>query len=326
MSEAGARVPETGAARVDETGAARVRLALGERAPVEVMAACGVTITIRAACDAGCNRTGLALMMTMPGGVETSRTFAAHEEGVSIAAMTLTAPAQLGEHRVRAVLPAHAIEGVAYAEAVLDVALRVIPQTTSLAVWDVPAPVVAGTRFAVSAGAKSVGGCPLAGQPIEVRDAGGAVVARGTLSSTPLAGTSALYWCELSCTASDMPGVATWTVRFAADTLAIPHEGAATTFTTAVVAKPEHRLTVKVVDEASAAPLADVELRLGAFRGTTGENGTTEIALPKGQYELRAWKVGYDAAPRALTIDADAMVEIAAHVVPEEDPDARWRM
>jgi hypothetical protein len=30
--------------------------------------------------------------------------------------------------------------------------------------------------------------------------------------------------------------------------------------------------------------------------------------------------------PRPLEIDADAFVEIEALVVPEEDPDARWKM
>ena len=88
----------------------------------------------------------------------------------------------------------------------------------------------------------------------------------------------------------------------------------------------EHVLRVKVVEQASCAPIPDVELRLGAYRGTTGEAGLAQIALPKGCYELHLWKVGFEASARTIEIDGDALVQIEATVVPEEDPDARWRM
>jgi hypothetical protein len=51
-----------------------------------------------------------------------------------------------------------------------------------------------------------------------------------------------------------------------------------------------------------------------------------KIALPKGRYELRVWKVGFEAPPRPVEVGADAFVEVEALAVPEEDPDARWRM
>ena len=63
--------------------------------------------------------------------------------------LTVLANGADGEHVVRLVLPAHTIEGVANAEAALEVPLRVRPQTTSLAVWDVASPVGAGARFSV---------------------------------------------------------------------------------------------------------------------------------------------------------------------------------
>jgi hypothetical protein len=307
-------------------GTARVQLALSTRAPIEVAVGSAFTLQVRASCPAGCDRTGLALAVAMPDGSTATHALATHADGVSETGdVALTAPACVGEHVVRIVLPAHDIAGTNYAEAALDVPVRTAPQATSLAAWDVPSPVIAGARFTIRAGAKSAGDCALAGQAIEVCDGDG-VVARGVLGDAPLPGTAALYWTALDCTAPAEPGLASWSVRFAADGVALPHEGAAVTFSLAVVPAPECRLIVKVVEQESSAPIADVALRLGAYRATTSETGVAEIALPKGRYELQAWKVGYDAPPRPIALDADAVVEIAATVVPEEDPDARWRM
>ncbi len=316
-----------------DTGAGLVRLAVSEPAPLAAAAGGSITVRMRAWSADGRDRTGLAVRMIAPDGTA-ARAFplVSHADGVSETAdIVLTAPPRVGEHVFRFVLAAHEIAGTHYSEAALDLPVQVHPQSTSLAVWDVPSPVVAGTRFTIKAGAKSAADCALAGRAIEVCDAGGAVVARGTLGDAPLPGTGALYWAALELTAPAKEGVATWTVRFAADGLDLPHEGATAAFSTAVVPPPEHRLTVKVIEQATAAPLAEVALRLieprlGAYRGTTGAGGLAEIALPKGRYELHVWKAGYDAPPRPVEIGADAFVEVAAVVVPEEDPDARWKM
>jgi hypothetical protein len=48
--------------------------------------------------------------------------------------------------------------------------------------------------------------------------------------------------------------------------------------------------------------------------------------MPKGTYDVWVWKVGYEAPASSVTIDADAAVEVAVAVVPEENPDAAWQM
>ena len=204
--------------------------------------------------------------------------------------------------------------------------VQVEPQATSLAVWSVPSPVVTGEHFAIKVGAKSTADCALAGLAIEVCDHTGTIAARGCLRDLPLPGTGALYWTELELTAPANEGVATWSVRFAPAGLDLPHEDAATEFTVAVVRATEHVLTVKVIEKETAAPIADVELRLGAFRGTTGASGIAAIRMPKGRHELQLWKVGYEAPRQPVEISADAFIEVEASTVPEEDPDARWKM
>jgi hypothetical protein len=45
----------------------------------------------------------------------------------------------------------------------------------------------------------------------------------------------------------------------------------------------------------------------------------------KGRYQLHIWKVGYYAAPQAVDVDGDMLIEIAAVIVPEENVDRAWK-
>ena len=308
-------------------GGALVHLTVCGPLPLEVPAGNGVAVTARAACPDGHDRTGMSITVTAPDGHAATHPLAVHADGASeTAVIPLAVPPRVGVHVFRFTLPPHEIAGTHYAEAVLDVPVRVTPQATSLAVWDVPSPAVAGTPFVIKAGAKSAADATLAGRAIEVCDDAGQIAGRGVLGDAPLPGTGALYWTDVQLQAPRNEGVATWSVRFDASELDLPHHGANASFSVAVVRPPEHVLSVKVIEQTTAAPIADVELRLGAYRGTTGASGLADIALPKGRYELRIWKVGFEAPPRPVEIGADAFVEIEALVVPEEDPDARWRM
>jgi hypothetical protein len=198
------------------------------------------------------------------------------------------------------------------------------PHDTSLAVWEVPAAVAAGERFAVKVGAKSSAGCALAGHRIEIVDDAGALLGSGALGDAPWPGTTALFWADVELAAPAAPGRARLSARFEPAELAEPHRGAASSFDVAVVAKPEHTLTVAVTCEGL--PIEEAHIRLGAYRGVTDADGRTAIRLAKGRYELVVWKAGYDTPDKALEIDADALVSIEATAIPEENPDARWTL
>ncbi len=199
------------------------------------------------------------------------------------------------------------------------------PQTTSLAVWDIPSPVVMGQAFAIKAGAKSAGDFKLTGRTIEACDETGAVLAQGRLGDAPWPGTSALYWTELRLAAPDREGACLWSVRFAAADVELPHDGAASNFSVAVARPAEHRVTVKIREKDTANPVGDAEVRLGLYRATTDPAGTAAIAVPKGTYDLVVWKVGYDVPILSTEVAADCLVELEAAIVPEEDPEAIWQ-
>ena len=184
--------------------------------------------------------------------------------------------------------------------------------TASIAVWDVPMPVVAGETFAIKVGVKS------AAEPngnVEVCDNHGKVVASAKLNREPWPGSEALYWAALNVPAPASNGSAEFTVRCA---------NASSRFSVSAAAKPEYRLTVKVAEKGSAAPLADVEIRLGAFHARTDAAGRAELKICKGAYQLLAWRWAYDASAMPIEIAGDAIVEVTMTHVPEDHPDARW--
>ncbi len=295
-------------------------------APLEAAAGSRITVRLRASCAAALDRSGIPVVVTAPDGSQATHVFAEYDGEVSeTGGIAFEVPPRVGEHVWRFVLQAHELGGIRYEDTVLTVSVRAKPQTTSLAAWDIPSPIVTGERFTVKVGAKSAADSELKGRGVELLH-GGVVVARAVLGDAPWPGTAALYWAEVTLVAPAEEGIASWSVRFDARELDLPHEGASSSFSAAVVRPPEHKLTVKVIERDTARPVDAALVRLGAYRAETGRSGLAEIQLPRGRYELNIWKAGFDIAPTTLDFERDVSIEIKAMAVPEEDPDARWKM
>jgi hypothetical protein len=185
----------------------------------------------------------------------------------------------------------------------------IVAETTSLAVWDVPMPVVAGERFAITVGAEHGSG------RAEIRDSAGAVVASATLGDTPWPGTRVLHWVSLDVPAPAKAEVARYAVRCG---------GAETWFSVVAAAKPDCTLTVQVTERDAKAALGDVEIRLGPFHARTDKTGRAELRVCKGEYGLVLWKTAHIAQPQRIAVDGDGRIELTMVNVPEEHPDARW--
>ena len=184
---------------------------------------------------------------------------------------------------------------------------------TSLAVWDLASPIVVGRPGKMKVGAKCSAGCTLTDHEIEVFDENGARVARAGLNPTPWPGTSGLYWVELDFSAPEVAGSQTWTVTS-------KHGDAYSHFTFVTVQPPEHTLTINIRDRESQNPLSEAEVRLGAYRASTDEQGVATIELPTGNYNLNVWKVGYEGFSKVIDVTSTVTVdvEIALEVEPEE--------
>jgi hypothetical protein len=206
--------------------------------------------------------------------------------------------------------------------AVVEEPAEPAPHAITLAVWAVPDAVAAGERFGVKIGAKSAAASALTGCRVDVFDPAGELVASGHLGDTPWPGTDALHWTELTLTAPPREVTATWSVRLDASELERPHADATASFSIAVVRAAEHTVTVRVM--ADATPIDAAEIRLGPYRATTDVSGTAAVRIGKGRYDLAVWKAGYDVPATSVDVQADAVIEIVATPLPEDDPDAYW--
>jgi hypothetical protein len=309
---------------------------VAEPVPPELAVGSDLVLKLKVSCPAGCDLSGMPVTVAGPDGQavivepDVRPGDATLEDGmpedIMVRHITLKAPQQVGEHVWNVRFPPHESAGVLHAECTLPVSIRTIPHGTSLAVWAVPSPVVMGARFSVKVGAKSAAGSELKGKKIQIGDQTGTVVAHGNLQETPWPGTSALYWTEVELPAPAQEGMFWWSVNFAGAQLDTPHEGASSKFSVAIVRPPEHRLTIEVLEKDTKAPIADAQVRLGAYGAATDPSGRAEVAMPKGTYDLTVWKAGYDAPGLTVDIDADVSIQVEAVIVPPENPDAAWLM
>jgi hypothetical protein len=300
---------------------------LNEPAPPEVPVGATFAVKVAVACHEGCDLHEHRLEIAAPAGAgEAQQAPGANVEADDALELTLRAPPRVGDHVWRISLPQHPASGVRHDAEPLSISVRVKPQSSSLAVWDIPSPVVMGDAFDIKAGAKSAGDVKLTGRTIEVCDETGAVLAQGCLGDAPWPGTSGLYWTQLRVPAPDREGPCAWSARFAATDVELPHDGATSNFSVAVTRPAEHRLTVKVSEKDTVNPVEGADVRVGVYRATTDPAGMAAIDVPKGTYELVVWKVGYDIPIQSIRIDTDRALEVEATIAPEEDPDAVWLM
>jgi hypothetical protein len=199
------------------------------------------------------------------------------------------------------------------------------PARLSLAVWDIPPTVVAGERFVVKAGAVSSAGCGLGGRRIEARNAGDEVVAAGALGGSPWPGTRRLLWTELSLPAPATCGMTPFSVRCGGADLDPAHRDGTSRFSVVVTPQPQHVVTIEVVTNGTAAPVPCAQVRLGPYSAETDAAGRAALRVAVGRYELRFWKVGFDAPATTIGIDGDRLLRLEAVIVPEENADRAWR-
>jgi hypothetical protein len=294
--------------------------------PAEVAVGSEIELQVHLSCSEGCELDGAQIDVAAPDATLSTFRLSGREGADATGVIVVKAPQTVGQHAWTVAFTAQEIADIHHEASSTSVCITARPHATSLAVWDMPAPVVTGERFTIKVGAKSSADCRLEGQRIEICDEAGSVAGRATLQGSPWPGTSGLYWTEVELRAPSNGGLSSWSARFAPAGLESAHDETSSQFHIAVVRPPEHTVTVKVIEKQSAAPVGDVQVRLGAYRGATDQSGLAQISVGKGRYDLHIWKVGYEAPGRTVDIYDDVAVEIEAVALPPEDPDALWGM
>jgi hypothetical protein len=297
-----------------------------ESAPSEIHAGATITLKVKVKCPYGCDLTGMPIEIAAPDGALARSEFAPEHGGNDVTEVKLETADRTGEHSWIVRFGPYDVADIRHDAGTVVAQTKIKPNTTSLAVWSIPSPLVTGERFAIELGAKSSRASVLAAECVEVRDKAGEVIARGRLGDTPYPGTTALYWTNVELVAPAREGLQTWSVTVEPKGLALPHERTSTTFSVLVVRPPEHRLTIKLIEKETSAPIANAQVRLGAYRAVTDPLGVAEIDVPKGDYDLNIWMAGYEAPTTNVRLDSNMLIEIRAVLAPGEDPDAAWLM
>ena len=102
---------------------------------------------------------------------------------------------------------------------------------------------------------------------------------------------------------------------------ATPHAAARATFGFRTTGPPEHRVTVTVLDRDTGAPLRNVEVQLGVYRASTGEDGQARIEAPAGRYNLYVRKAGCAPHAGSVAVHGDVTVRVAAAPTSDTDLD-----
>ena len=103
---------------------------------------------------------------------------------------------------------------------------------------------------------------------------------------------------------------------------ACEHEGSVTTFGFRTVIRPEHRVTVTVVDRDTETRVAGAEVRVGLYRGTTDAGGQAHIQVHPGSYDLYVRGAGYQPHSDSIpVVSGDIAIQVAAARVTDADMD-----
>jgi hypothetical protein len=313
---------------VHQTSISMVKVPLAE-----VTAAADIALKVRLSCPSPCDLRGNKIRVmnqeaVLADGIEVSEfDGSASETGEFV----VKAPKEPGACTWTAVFPAQEKEDVLHEECSVPFTFVVKSHTTSMAVWDIPFPIVPGAKFKLKVGARCSVGCNLAGKEVELHNPEGAIVATGALSDAPYSDKVALHWAEIELQAPDKEGYHALTAEFPKPELELPHEGASHNFGFPTVKPSEHAVTVEVMDKETNTPIEDAEVYFGSsgppYRDRTDERGMVTVELPKGQYELVvsvSEKMPKGVQYRYLEEPFTTRGGEYKHYVPEVNRDSMW--
>jgi hypothetical protein len=271
-----------------ENAVVQVYASAAEEPPAEIPAGCNVALRVTVSCASKCDLRGAVVRIAGEDGPLAERIEVVSFDGAvnRTNPYIVKAPTEIGEHTWTAIIATHEKAGILHLEGSAPFSFRVKPHSTSMAVWDVPSPCTIGARFGVKVGVQCSGQCNLAGREVAIYDQSGAKAAASTLGDQSWSNTGALYWAELEAEAPETEGCFEWEARFPQPDLELPHEGTTYSFSIRTAGRPEHTVTVEVLDRDSNAPVPHADVILPPFRCETDENGMARLMVPTGDYRL----------------------------------------
>ncbi|MEI6874116.1 MAG: carboxypeptidase-like regulatory domain-containing protein [Spirochaetota bacterium] len=303
-------------AKAHETSVTIVQLAIAE-----LDSGAEIHVSVRLSCTDFCDLRGRAIKIVAADGKSEEvllTTFNGAENSTDD--FVLKVPDVPGSYAWTAMFPEQESGGIPHLEGSAPFSFVFKPHGISVAVWDIPLPVVVGAAFTVKIGVRCSANCRLAGKTIDIHDHEGAKIATATLGALPWPGTDALYWADVELEAPKAEGYNQRTVKFAEADLERPHESASAGFGFLTAGPPEHRVSVEVVDQATDAPIVNADVILHPYRAYSDEQGVATIRVPKGHYEVYISESGKQTFRKPLDVADDATVKAVLLAIPPDLP------
>ena len=280
--------------------------------PGEVYAGMELALQVKVACSSACDLRGktvriLAQDDTVQAEVELTT---ADETTAQTDKFVVKAPIEPGAYTWTALFPAQATEDDAYQESSASFSFAVKPHVLSMAVWDIPAPLVLDTAFKLKVGAKCSAGCNLAGETIEIYDHTGTKIATGVLGDGLYSETIKLHWAEVNLTSPAAKGTYRWEAKLATPGLDIPHAGAAFKFSFSAAEQPKYAVTIEVVNETTQAPVAKAHVVFRPYSGYTDAQGVLKLVAAADTYKLYITEEKYDSFETTVTVTGDTTLRV----------------
>jgi len=202
----------------------------------------------------------------------------------------LTAPTEPGEYTWTAAFEPKEEEDTLHMPVSASFAFVVEPHMITLSSWDLPFPVIAGSKFTLKAGARCVGNCKLADEQITLYDQQGVLLATGVLGQEPQKDTVGVYWTELELDAPSEAGVYEWELKFSQPDRLPAHDDASHTIAFRAARPPEHLLTLEIISDFKKVPIVNalvvVTSEDTSYRAWSDNAGIVSFNVPKGEYRL----------------------------------------
>jgi hypothetical protein len=283
-----------------------------------VYAGCDIALQVNVSCSLACDLRGDMVEILAQDAVITQVELTSFDNDDAVNqtdVFILTAPTEPGEYTWTAVFEPKEEENTPHVPVSASFTFVVEAHMITLSSWDMPFPVIVGSRFTLKAGARCVGDCKLAGEQIMLYDQQGVLLATGVLGEEPLKDTAGLYWTELELDAPGGTGVYEWELKFSQPDKLAAHDDASHTLVFRAARPPEHLLTIEVVCDFEKIPIVNALVAVTSegvsYRAWSDDAGIVNFNVPKGEYRLLITAEDHLALdPKdTITVDSDLIVK-----------------
>jgi len=291
-----------------------------EGAPAELDAGSIMALKVKVSCSSACDLRGkTAKIIAQDAVVKEMEIELSEFDGVVTETdeFVVKAPTKPGGYTWASVFPAQEKEGVLHQESSTPFSFIVKPHITNITVWDVPSPIVFKTKFKLKVGVRCSAECKLTDGKIEIYDHESSKLVTETLGNFPWPATAGLYWAEVELEAPGTEGYYTWEAKLPTTGLKLPHEEASSIFEFSTTRRPEHVVTVEVIDKDENTPLKQALVTLipcgtlyTPFRKRTDDRGVAKLYVPKGEYQLCVDQADYKLFETTAEVAGDTKVKV----------------